>query len=695
MQGSSQSDVREADFEVAPEPSFLLALDSGRIVRANAAAASMTGRAREALGGLAFDALAPAATPPPATRLLEAAKRDGAATAINLTMWDAIGAPTPVHADAWLTTRAGERLLHVMLHDGGELARERAERGRKRGARRVAELADADVRELLDQLLDECIALTESRFGYLYFYDEKSEEFTLHAWSRDVMKACTILAPQTIYHLEKTGIWGEAVRQRRPILLNDFAAPHALKKGYPEGHATLRRFLTIPVMRRGAIVAVVGVANREDAYSQHDVATLERFVDDAWEVVERRLEREAFEAGRRRLELALTGAHAGTFHWDASFDQTQWDDRLLAIYGLVRGTLDGRARPWSTLVSEGDRRRNEAAFARLLLDHGPFVLEYEVHRADGDVRTVRMRAELAFDAQREPRGLSGLVFDITETVRAEAERRRLAQRLQQAQKLAGLEVLSRGVAHEFNNVLQIVIGNAWELTQLLPPDTPGRELVTAIDQAGRRGAEVCRHLLAMAGRASGAPARIDVLELLRGQIAALGPSLAPPTTLRLELPPALPPVLADAGSLREALAGLIANATEAHREGGAPLTVTLTAGVEPCDRERVASALAAAESATDGEYVFLEVHDDGCGMDATTQARLFEPFFSTKGFGRGLGLATVLGVVRSRGGFATVRSVPDQGTTFRVWLPVAPPAPPPSSAPPAPEAPHPPQAPHV
>lgn len=679
---SSLSELAEADFEVAPEPSFLLSLDTGRIVHANAAACSLTGRGREALDGCAFDELAPAATPSPAARLLDCARREGAASAIKLTLWSEAGTPTPVHADAWLTTRGDRKLLHVMIHDGAELARERAERARKRGSRRLSELANADVRDLLDQLLDECIALTESRFGYLYFYDEGTQQFTLHAWSRDVMKACTILAPQTIYHLEKTGVWGEAVRQRRAILLNDFAAAHALKRGYPEGHAELRRFFTIPVIRRGAIVAVVGVANRESPYTQHDVATLERFVGDAWELVERRLEHQEFEEGRRRLELALTGAHAGTFYWDAAFDQTQWDDRLLAIYGLERGSLDGRARPWSTQVKEEDRRRTEAAFALVLLERGPFVVAFQVLRADGDVRTCRLRAELVFDAQGELRGASGLVFDVTETVRAEAERRRLAQKLVAAQKLAGLEVLSRGVAHEFNNLLQVVIGSAWELAQLLPPDAPGHELVTSIDQAGRRGAEVCRHLLAVAGRAVGSPQRLDLAEQLRAQLAGLGAALPPGATLRAELPRELPAVLADPISLREAIAGLCVNAGEARRAGGAPVTVTLSAGVDDCDRAAIGAALVAAESAGEGRYVWLEVRDDGCGMDAITQQRLFEPFFSTKGFGRGLGLATVLGVVRSRGGLATVTTEPERGTVFRLWLPVAPPAPPSSSIPP-------------
>ncbi len=104
-----------------------------------------------------------------------------------------------------------------------------------------------DVQALLDFALAKVIAVTGSQFGYIYHYHEDTQEFVLNSWSKGVMPACAVADPQSLYHLEKTGIWGEAVRQRRGIMLNDFAAHNPLKKGYPEGHVHLSRFLTIPV----------------------------------------------------------------------------------------------------------------------------------------------------------------------------------------------------------------------------------------------------------------------------------------------------------------------------------------------------------------------------------------------------------------------------------------------------------------
>jgi len=142
--------------------------------------------------------------------------------------------------------------------------------------------------DLLDYSLAKAIELTESKIGYIYFYDESSRKFTLNTWSKEVMKECTIKEQLTEYQLELTGFWGEAVRQRKPILDNDFHSLHPLKKGYPDGHAPLSKFLTVPVFIDHAIVAVTGVANKETDYDQSDILQLSLMMDSVWKMVERK-----------------------------------------------------------------------------------------------------------------------------------------------------------------------------------------------------------------------------------------------------------------------------------------------------------------------------------------------------------------------------------------------------------------------
>jgi signal transduction histidine kinase/ActR/RegA family two-component response regulator len=140
--------------------------------------------------------------------------------------------------------------------------------------------------ELLDHVLDEAIALTESRIGYIYLYEDERRQFVLNSWSKDVMKACEIVNPQSCYELDKTGVWGEAVRQRKPIVLNHFSAPHPLKKGYPEGHAELHKFMTVPVFSNDRIVAVLGLANKASDYDDTDVLQVGLLMDSVWKTVE-------------------------------------------------------------------------------------------------------------------------------------------------------------------------------------------------------------------------------------------------------------------------------------------------------------------------------------------------------------------------------------------------------------------------
>jgi PAS domain S-box-containing protein len=158
---------------------------------------------------------------------------------------------------------------------------------RLEGLLKISQFQTNSIQELLDFALKEAIELTESKIGYIYFYNEATRQFTLNTWSKDVMKECAVLNPQTIYDLDKTGCWGEAVRQRKPIVINNYKAENPLKKGIPQGHVALKKFLTIPVILEGRIVAVAGVANKESDYNNADIRQLTLLMDSVWKISER------------------------------------------------------------------------------------------------------------------------------------------------------------------------------------------------------------------------------------------------------------------------------------------------------------------------------------------------------------------------------------------------------------------------
>lgn len=140
----------------------------------------------------------------------------------------------------------------------------------------------------LDYALHELLVMSESQYGYIYLYDEEKEEFTLNSWTQGVMEECDVPGRPKIYRLADTGIWGEVVRQRRPIVVNDFEQPNSMKKGYPEGHVKLRKFMSVPVFIDGRIAAVVGLGNKQADYNDNDVYEMTILMSGVWNAVQRR-----------------------------------------------------------------------------------------------------------------------------------------------------------------------------------------------------------------------------------------------------------------------------------------------------------------------------------------------------------------------------------------------------------------------
>jgi PAS domain S-box-containing protein len=245
------------------------------------------------------------------------------------------------------------------------------------------------------------------------------------------------------------------------------------------------------------------------------------------------------------------------------------------------------------------------------------------------------------------------------------ERARTEERLRHAQKLKSISLLAGGVAHDFNNLLTVIMGNASSALAVCSTC----EYSEAILAASERAADLTKQLLAYAGKSQGVARTVDLNALIAGAKQLLMTSVPKLVSLNFNLQQDLPLLEADPTQIEQILMNLVSNAGEAIPLKSAGQVEISTGSAEITSEE--AAGLSRREEITPGRYVWLEVKDNGSGMDDATMARIFDPFFSTKFTGRGLGLAAVDGIVRTSRGFIQVRSAPTLGTTFRVCLPAS------------------------
>ncbi len=254
--------------------------------------------------------------------------------------------------------------------------------------------------------------------------------------------------------------------------------------------------------------------------------------------------------------------------------------------------------------------------------------------------------------------------DITERKKSAAEREKLQAQLAQAQKMESVGRLAGGVAHDFNNMLMVILGHTEMALDQIPPEEPLHAGLEAIQEAAQHSADLTQQLLAYARQQVVAPRVVDINDTVEKMLKLLRRLIGEDIDLSWRPGQGVWPIKMDTAQLNKILANLVVNSRDAIAGVG---KVTIETSNAVFDAEYCARNA----GAMTGDYVLLAVSDNGCGMDAETQSQIFEPFFTTKelGKGTGLGLATVYGVVKQNNGIVTVYSEPGQGTTFRIYLP--------------------------
>lgn len=338
------------------------------------------------------------------------------------------------------------------------------------------------------------------------------------------------------------------------------------------------------------------------------------------------------------------------------------NDLFLRIVGRTREEIERGDLVWEAVIppeeDELGRRKLEEIFTR---GECP-AFETAFLRKDGS-RVPVLVAGILLAREPEPRVMA-LMVDLT-------ERRQLQEIRADKMKLETVSMLAAGMAHNLNNLLTAVIGNASLLLDqhIGPHNARGYTLVRDIISAGERAAALISKLLSCAGQGRYVVSATDAGTLIGSEIERLRATLPPNTALDLEVTEPLPSILIGPDPLRQIVEGLVTNAVEAigTREGGGVRVGVRMEHLSP----KAATERFPAERLSPGDYCMLDVQDNGSGMDPATLARIFDPFFTTKFTGRGLGLASIAGIVRAAHGAIRVWTTPGAGTLFRVYLPVS------------------------
>ena len=357
------------------------------------------------------------------------------------------------------------------------------------------------------------------------------------------------------------------------------------------------------------------------------------------------------------------------YEWDPNTDLAHWYGNLKKLGVEATRTMSCAFSDLLSLMHPEDRQRAQETMDKARWSPEPVFAKFRLKDPDGTWHYWTDRVVAVTNDKGNPVTWIGVCADITDKVLTDERQRKLEAQIQHAQKLESLGVLAGGVAHDFNNLLMGILGNADLALMDLQRTSPVYDSIQNIRAASQKAADLSKQMLAYSGRGRFVIEPVRLPEIIQEMKSLLEVSVPKRSLLRYDLDDTVSPIEGDVAQLQQALMSLITNASEAIGDEKTGV-ITLSVGSIICDREYFSKTYLD-ENLPEGEYVFLEVSDTGCGMTEEVCEKVFEPFFTTKFTGRGLGMSAVLGIVRGHSGAINVYSEPGRGTTFKLLFPAA------------------------
>jgi PAS domain S-box-containing protein len=510
--------------------------------------------------------------------------------------------------------------------------------------------------DLLSEILEAGIAITGADMGNIQLVDDEG-------WLRIAAQRGFSTAFLEFFQDVHGGLAapGNALhRGERVIVENIENSP--IFMGTPELavmlEAEARAVQSTPLMSRsGQILGMFATYYRTPRRpTERDLRMLDLLARQAADLIERK----RAEGIRAQLSALVESSGDAIYIYDFGGTILTWNHAAEELYGYRAREIVGRN---VDLIVPAEQTAELQEIVKSCVNAGKIMrnLETTRMRRDGSVFSALLTISPIRDEGGKPTALSVIARDISDQKRGE-------ESLRETQKLESLGLLAGGIAHDFNNLLTGVIGNASLLVEEFPRETPQSECVQSLIEAAERMARLTSQMLAYSGRGHFVIEAVDLSKQVIQITSLIQASIPKNVELKLALANNLPLIDADISQLQQIIMNLVINAAEAVGTGNG--TVELMTGVENVGEEEL-RANVTRTAPPRGRYVVMTVEDTGMGMDEGTRARIFDPFFTTKFTGRGLGLSSVLGIVRGHKGLITVESRLGEGSKFRVFFPMS------------------------
>jgi PAS domain S-box-containing protein len=509
----------------------------------------------------------------------------------------------------------------------------------------LGQMTTAPLWEIADFALNAAVNLTKSQIGFVGFLEENGTVLRVQAWSRQVMEQCAVRRKPMIFPLEHAGLWVEAVRQKQPVIINDYNAAHPMKRGIPEGHVALKRLLLVPVCDAGRVLVVAAAGNKKENYDNSDMRQLSLLMTGMWLLLERQRAETALTAEIERMHefqvRLIKTSSDGIIASDHHGNIILFNEGAEQILGYRKEEVLGRMNV-SSLYQPGVARKIKKKIYGPGYGGSGRLVNYETWllAKNGEVIPIELSATLIKENSQEM-GVVGIFRDLR-------ERRRLQEKLLESERLAAIGRMAGHLGQAMKNPLMAIGGLARQVRDHIDEDLSQnkKHLETVIDKI-QELENLVAETSTYARLSEPQKVPVDINGLVEESLASMEPQFKEHRLdVQLHLADHLPKMEFDPVQLSQALRHLFGNALDAMPQGG---TLTVATGRQD-------------------DLVQVEIADTGHGMSPEILAKSFQAFYSTKPKGSGLGLTICQRIMEVHGGEISIESEPQKGTRVILTL---------------------------